>query len=137
MKNYKKSQLIMVAAVLLITVLFASVSFASEEAYRKSQAADMGQKLGRGFLNILTGWIEIPKNIARVSRETDPFSGAVVGFIQGVGWAWGRTISGVYDVFTFPLPIPKDYEPLMDPEYILPELWGEPLPMMDNLEDQE
>ena len=88
-------------------------------------------KLGRGIVNVLTGWIEIPKNVAVEWKKTDPFSGVVIGTVKGFGWGWGRTVSGVYDIVTFPLPVPEDYNPLMEPEFILPDIWGADFPHYD------
>jgi putative exosortase-associated protein (TIGR04073 family) len=85
-------------------------------------------KLGRGILNTLTGFLEVPKRIAQVWRDTDPITGAVVGTIEGAGWALARTATGLYEVVTFPIPVPANYEPLMEPEYVLPELWGATVP---------
>ncbi len=104
---------------------------ADEDIYREnSDISKMFTKLGRGLVNVLTGWIEIPKNVAKEWRQTDPFTGLIVGCIKGLGWGIGRTLAGVYEVFTFPFPIPRDYKPIMYPEYILPSIWGESLPMM-------
>ena len=94
-------------------------------------AQKMFRKLGRGATNIFTGWMEIPKNISKQWRAYDPFTGFFVGGVEGVAWGVGRTMVGVYDTVTFFLPIPADYEPLMEPEFILPGIWGDPLPLMD------
>jgi putative exosortase-associated protein (TIGR04073 family) len=103
---------------------------ADEDIYRQNTDINrMFHKLGRGIVNVLTGWIEIPKNVAKEWRQTDPFTGLVLGTIKGVGWGFGRTIAGVYEVITFPFPIPKDYNPVMQPEFILPSIWGESLPL--------
>jgi len=90
----------------------------------------MMRKLSRGLINIVTGWVEVPKNIALRWKQTDPFSGFVWGGISGIGWAFARTVGGVYEVVTFPFPYPKDYAPLIEPEFILTPLWGESPPFM-------
>jgi putative exosortase-associated protein (TIGR04073 family) len=103
---------------------------ADEDVYRENSDINlMFHKLGRGLVNVLTGWIEIPKNVAKQWRETDPFTGLILGTIRGIGWGFGRTVAGVYEVVTFPFPIPRDYRPLMQPEFILPSIWGESLPI--------
>jgi len=118
----------------LLVVALALPIMASAQIQEKSQADQMMHKLGRGLVNILTGWMEIPKNIAEEWRKTDPFTGFVMGTIKGIGYGWARTIGGIYDVFTFPFPLPKDYEPLMEPEFVLTSIWGEPLPIMEPYE---
>jgi len=85
-------------------------------------------KLGRGIINTVTGPLEIPKRIAQVWRDTDPITGAVVGGIEGFGWAVGRSATGIYDILTFPIPVPDNYAPIMEPEFILPQLWGATVP---------
>jgi len=82
-------------------------------------------------VNVLTGWMEVPKNIAVEWKKTEPFTGTIMGTIKGLGWGVGRTATGVYDIITFPLPIPEGYKPLMEPEFILPDLWGKDLPYFD------
>lgn len=122
------------SASMLLGAIFAisTPSVEASDIYREQSAIDaMMEKLGRGLVNILTGWVEIPKNIAKKWRETDPFTGFVVGGIKGIGWGFARTMVGVYETVTFPFPIPRDYQPLMEPEYILPSVWGEELPFME------
>lgn len=85
-------------------------------------------KLGRGILNTFTGVLEVPKRIALVWRDSDPVTGLVVGGIEGAGWAVARTATGLFDVVTFPIPVPANYEPLMEPEFVLPETWGATIP---------
>ena len=85
-------------------------------------------KLGRGVLNFFTGPLEIPKRMAMVWRDTDPVTGIVVGGIEGFGWFIARSMTGAYDVLTFPIPVPANYAPLMDPEFVLPEVWGASVP---------
>ncbi|OGW75783.1 MAG: hypothetical protein A2Z72_05205 [Omnitrophica bacterium RBG_13_46_9] len=81
-------------------------------------AQDMGKKLARGLANILTGWVELPKNIYDTSVEDNVFSGLTVGLVKGVGMAIVRTGAGVYETVTFPFPIPEDYAPVLEPEFV-------------------
>ncbi|MDX2175334.1 MAG: exosortase system-associated protein, TIGR04073 family [Candidatus Sumerlaeia bacterium] len=101
-----------------------------DDAYREqTDISKMFHKLGRGVSNVLFGWIEVPRNIAKEWRKTDPFTGTILGTVQGVVWTVGRTLGGVYDVVSFPFPIPNDYQPLMEPEFVLPTVWGDRLPL--------
>jgi len=101
-----------------------------EDVYRQNtDVQKMFHKLGRGVSNVLLGWVEIPKNIAREWRNTEPFTGTIVGLIKGFGWGVARTIAGFYEVVSFPFPIPRNYDPIMYPEFILPSVWGERLPI--------
>lgn len=84
-------------------------------------AQDMGKKLTRGLANILTGWVEIPKNIYDTSVEDNVLSGITVGLVKGVGMAIVRTGAGVYETVTFPFPIPEAFAPVLEPEFIFSE----------------
>ncbi len=100
--------------------------------YREGSAFNkMQHKLGRGLANVFTGVVEVPKNISREWRKSDPVTGFIVGGVKGVGWAATRMAVGVYETVTFPIPVPANYEPLMEPETPLPSVWGEQLPYFD------
>jgi len=132
MSRHNHGSVAMILLAFVLTFAAAPGVFANDDVYREgTQSQKMFHKLGRGITNILTGWIEIPKNIAKEWRAIDPFSGFVVGTCEGVAWGLGRTAAGCYDTLTFFLPIPADYAPLMEPEFILPGIWGEPAPFMD------
>ena len=101
-----------------------------DDTYRENtEINQMFHKLGRGVSNVLLGWVEVPKNIAKEWRRTEPFTGTIVGFFKGFGWAVARTVAGVYEVISFPFPVPKNYEPIMYPEFVMPSVWGERLPI--------
>lgn len=81
-------------------------------------AQDPFTKLGRGVANTLTGWVEIPKNIYSTSVEDNAFSGMTLGLAKGAGMTLVRTGAGIYDIATFPFPLPEDYRPILEPEYV-------------------
>ena len=84
-------------------------------------AQDPAKKLARGVVNVLTGWVEIPKNIYDTSVEDNVFSGLTIGLAKGLGMAIVRTGAGVYEAITFPFPIPEEYAPVLEPEYVFSE----------------
>ena len=84
-----------------------------------SFAQDPGKKLGRGVVNILTGWVELPKNMYETSQQSNAFVGATIGFIKWLGMTVVRTGAGVYDAATFPFPLPKKFKPVLEPEYVM------------------
>ena len=84
-------------------------------------AQDPAKKLGRGLANVLTGWVELPKNIYDTSVEENVLSGLTMGLAKGVGMTIVRTGAGIYETVTFPFPIPEDYEPVLEPEYVFSE----------------
>ena len=87
----------------------------------QAYAQDPAKKLGRGLANILTGWVELPKNIYETSVEENVLSGLTMGLAKGVGMTIVRTGAGVYEAVTFPFPIPEDYAPVLEPEFVFSE----------------
>ena len=122
-----KGTIVIAAAVLAAILAFSAPARADDVSREGTQADQMMHKLGRGLVNTFTGFVEIPKNMAKEWRKSDPFTDLVVGSIKGVGWAWTRTMTGVYEVLTFPFPVPEGYVPMMDPEFVLTDIWGDTL----------
>jgi len=75
-------------------------------------------KLGRGLANTFTGWIEIFTTLHESCLEHDYIVGYFYGLPKGAVRAMLRTIAGVYEVVTFPIPIPADYESVIEPEFV-------------------
>jgi putative exosortase-associated protein (TIGR04073 family) len=78
----------------------------------------IGAKLARGVTNFCLGWTELPKRIYLVTRDEGWLTGMLRGPVDGLGWFTARTIAGMYEVFTFPLPLPPHYQPLVTPDYV-------------------
>jgi len=98
-----------VSVIIILTVL----SFASP-----AYCDDMFKKLGRGFCNVVTFPLEIPEQIQRTNIAEGPFAAMTWGPIKGICMTVVRAAAGVYEVVTFPIPIPKDFKPLLtDPEF--------------------
>ena len=73
-------------------------------------------KAGRGLSNVTLGFlVEWPKTVVLESEARGPAFGATVGLIKGMGLGVGRTLLGVYELVTFPLPNGGDYAPVMEP----------------------
>ncbi|MFH1395442.1 MAG: exosortase system-associated protein, TIGR04073 family [Candidatus Omnitrophota bacterium] len=78
------------------------------------------EKLGRGISNILTSPLELPKGMGDVNNSDGIFAGMTWGLLKGTFNIVKRGVVGVYEVISFPIPLPKDYEPILtDPEYFL------------------
>jgi len=97
-----------ITLLLISTIIFAPMA----------QAQNPARKLLRGTVNILTGWIELPKNIYDTSVEETMLSGLTMGVAKGVGMVIVRTGCGVYELVTFPFPVPEDYEVILEPEFV-------------------
>ncbi len=81
-------------------------------------AQDPFTKLGRGIANTLTGWVELPKNVYNTSVEDNPLAGITLGLAKGAGMTLVRTGAGIYEIATFPFPLPEAYKPILEPEYV-------------------
>ena len=85
-----------------------------------------GDKLVRGLANVCLGFLEIPRNIHNTTQEDSVLAGWTVGVGKGLGYTLLRMGVGVYEVVTFPFPAPKDFMPVITPEYV----WQAPGPWM-------
>ncbi len=85
-------------------------------------------KLFRGMANAATGWMEIPKQISRTWQQSGPGTGMTWGFVKGIGYAIARSVAGGFEIATFPIPVPENYRPIMQPEYVLSDLPESPQP---------
>ena len=101
---------LVLVAVILITNLIITPAF-----------ADVWRKLGRGAANTLTGFVEIPKKVITISKNDNPLIGFTWGLVKGTGVGLLRTASGLYEMVTFPIPAPADYEPIIQPEFVFDE----------------
>ena len=74
-----------------------------------------GAKLGRGFMEMIAGFLEFPGNIYAETRDDGLASGLTIGFAKGIGMIPVRELVGVYEFVTAPIEVPDDYEPILDP----------------------
>ncbi len=97
--------------ILVTTMMTAAPAFAVNTG---EYASGAGAKLGRGVLNTVTGWGEIPKQTITGSRE-EGVLGGVEGFFKGIGLGVARTLAGAFEIATFWAPVPDKFEPVMEP----------------------
>lgn len=74
-------------------------------------------KFGRGVANLALGIMEVPGRMIDEGRRRGPLWAMSLGFAKGVGGFVTRELVGVYEVVTFPAPVPRGYEPILEPEY--------------------
>ena len=79
-----------------------------------SHISRVGEKLGVGIANVVTGVVEIPKTMIVSSKKNGVAYGATAGFITGIFHTVGRTLCGTLDLVTFMIPTKS----LVHPEYI-------------------
>lgn len=107
---------------LVISVFFLNICVPAALAESESTPGKMAHKFGRGLCNVALSWCEIPKNIMNSCEEINPYAGWFIGLVKGICMTVGRVLTGVWDIVTFPLPIPGDYEPVMEPEFVFESL---------------
>lgn len=93
----------------------------SQAALVSAEPMDAGKaftKLTRGTINIVTGWVEIPKRVNETSQASGTAAGFTWGILRGLGYGFIRTTAGFYEFVTFPFPAPPGYEPVIQPEYV-------------------
>lgn len=101
-----------VISVFLVAIMILSLS---SLVYAKGP----GDKLVRGAGNVLSGWLEIPQTIDEEWKASKNAGvGIVAGFFKGLALTVGRIGSGIWDILTFPAPVPEGYEPLFKPDYV-------------------
>ena len=86
---------------------------------------DALRKLGRGISNVITCPFEIFNQGSKVFQSDGPMAAGTYGVLKGVGMMGLRAIVGVYEVVSFPVPFPKNYEPILkDPEFFFQDKLG-------------
>ena len=81
------------------------------------------KKLVRGFVNVSTFSLELPKQTLiefnRGRKKTFHVSIWILcGIAKGTAYSLGRLGSGLWDILSFPFNHPKGYAPLMKPEFV-------------------
>lgn len=79
------------------------------------------RKLGRGFANVITGFLELPINIVDAAEEEGFIAAITYGIVKGLAMTVLRMGVGVYETTTFLIPLPWRYEPILEPEFLMSE----------------
>lgn len=80
---------------------------------------DAASKLGRGISNVGFGWFEIFNEIGKASDQHGPIIGFPTGLVRGTAFTLIRTLAGVYETVTFPIPNgQRRYDPILLPESV-------------------
>ena len=103
-------------AVFMAGVLVSGLVAAAAAEEMVSPAA--AQKAVRGLANTGLGVVvELPKIVYYDTLEDGPLYGLTVGVLEGLSWGIARTLVGIYEVVTFPFPVPEEYRPIYTPAY--------------------
>lgn len=107
-------------AILVVVLLIVAPSVQAAEKYLDN---DLTNKLKRGAINVVSAPLEMPHKIKEHWQESSshPIEKGVFlvgGVVKGTAYMLGRFGSGLWDMLTFNLDIPKGFEPLMKPDYV-------------------
>ncbi len=103
------------AGLVLLAMVGALTTGVGAEEMVSPAAAEKGV---RGLANAGLGVVvEVPKSAYYRTLEDGPLYGLTVGILEGLSWGIARTLVGVYEVLTFPFPIPEGYRPIYTPSY--------------------
>lgn len=107
---------LMMVGLASVTLVSAPMAAAFAEEWAGPAAAS--QKAIRGVANAGLGVVvEVPKTVYYDTLEDGPVYGLTVGVLEGLSWGIARALTGVYEVVTFPFPIPDAYRPIYKPQY--------------------
>ena len=112
MKNMLKPLLL--ASALVFFSSQAGAADSSHPSHHSSYPEQIGNKLAHGVANTVTGIVEVPKNMYIESNRKGPAYGIPVGLFTGIVQGIGRTLTGVVDLVTFPIPT----KPIIYPDFI-------------------
>lgn len=93
-------------------------SLAAEETMLKWYANGTARKLGRGLANVVTAPLELIREPYLVSERDGGVAGLTVGMARGLGAVVLREVAGVIETATFYVPLPRDFQPLLQPEFV-------------------
>jgi putative exosortase-associated protein (TIGR04073 family) len=82
-----------------------------------SSADTVWHKMGRGFAEMTTPFLELPGNIIDTNEREGPVAAWSTGVARGIGMTIVRPVVGLYEVATAPIAAPKNFEPILEPEY--------------------
>lgn len=115
----KQSRVMLIGAA-LAAVLFVSLTVGASDPFRK---------LGRGFVNVAFGALELPMKVYDVNEEEGGLAAVSYGVFKGIGYFIAREVIGVVEIATFIAPLPGavdepresgwGYGPLMEPEWVV------------------
>lgn len=78
-------------------------------------ADDAFVKLGRGVVNVVTSPLEYPVQYMVLEEEHNAPVALISTVLYGTLFTVTRILGGAYEIVTFPIPLPRNYEPLMHP----------------------
>ncbi|MBI1978239.1 MAG: exosortase system-associated protein, TIGR04073 family [Candidatus Omnitrophica bacterium] len=69
-------------------------------------------RLNSGFINIVTGPIELVSHVRTEVQNSDPLQGFIPGVVKGITWFGIREVVGAFEVVTFLIPWKPHLKPV-------------------------
>jgi len=113
----------LVSVFLAVSLLAFAGSVPAHAAALESSGTPL-RKLQRGFLNIALSPLEVVHALDKEKMKDDFIPSWVTGLGRGGLFMTGRALSGAYELVTFPIPFPRNYEPVVEPEFVWQHLDG-------------
>jgi putative exosortase-associated protein (TIGR04073 family) len=107
----------------LLLLCLVAPGFAQESAKPENIVGKMAFKATRGFTNVATSLVEIPKQTYLTVRDQGAV-GYVIGPLKGLGMTFYRGLLGCVETVFFLVPQPGYYDPMTDPEFVW-NGWGD------------
>ncbi len=102
----------------LLAVSVAGVGTSAWAGLEQPPEQRIALKALRGLDNTVLGLVaEWPKTMYYQSKAHGVPYGVTIGFVQGLAVGVARTAVGVYELATFPIPVPSDYQPILSPQF--------------------
>lgn len=108
----KRNLTVVLGLMLALMLLNPSVSFARENG--------PWVKLGRGICNVLSSPVEILYRMGEIGKHERWPIAVTGGAFKGAVYVVVRAVVGVYEIVTFPFPVPEDYVVILEPDFIIP-----------------
>ncbi len=88
----------------LLSVTLIMFFLSSQSTMAHNYPAKIGEKLGTGIANVVTGVVEVPKTMMVTGRKKGATYGMTAGFFTGLAHMVGRLGTGALDIATFLVP---------------------------------
>lgn len=95
-----------------------SAALVGAQQAESSSLEGSSRKLGRGISNAITFPLELVRTPTLVGRREGYLAALSVGMVQGTVRTVLRGLTGLFELATFYAEIPKNFEPLMKPEFV-------------------
>lgn len=85
------------------------------------------QKLARGVVHVVSFPFQIPKQMLETAAQAEPawmatWEGLTAGTGRGLFYAGRQLVSGLVDIFTFPTPSGRNWDPIFESVSLFPEV---------------